>query len=94
MTVDRGIYTDGLAELLKKRDGQPWRPSNGTEGDIFMRHWCNGCQRDADYRAEVGDSCPIICNAMVYDTDDPNYPAEWRYGDDGQPLCTAFEAVR
>jgi len=27
---------------------------------------------------------------MFYDTKDEEYPEEWQYGTDGQPICTAF----
>lgn len=88
---NRDLYTDDLAERLKPLAGQKWRPSNGTEGEIFSERWCAGCRRDAAFRADEGDSCPIICNAMAFDTGHPDYPAAWQYGPDGQPICAEFD---
>lgn len=73
--------------------GEPYRPSNGLEGACFMAEWCGRCQRDAAFQAdpEHNDGCEIAANTMCFDIDDPQYPKEWIYGDDGQPKCTAFE---
>lgn len=76
----------GLADKLKNRAGSKWRPSNGTEGDIFRQSWCDKCKRD------INSDCPILGATMMYDVDDDGYPMEWQYGNDGQPVCTAFEA--
>jgi hypothetical protein len=70
--------------------GTKYRPSNGTEGEFFMSLHCARCQRDAAYRRDEGDSCPIVAWVMAVDVDDPKYPAEWQYGPDRQPTCTAF----
>ena len=67
-----------------------YRPSNGTEGEIFMERWCARCWRDAAFRADQGDSCPIAAATMAFDIDDPEYPAEWIEDETG-PRCTAFE---
>lgn len=88
------LFTDELAERLKSRAGEKYRPSNGSEGMMFMERWCGKCQRDAAYRAGTGDGCPIVANALVFGVDDDGYPAEWCYGDDGQPLCAAFELAK
>jgi hypothetical protein len=63
-----------------------YRPSNGTEGDIFMEAWCSRCQRDAN-----GD-CPILAATMALDVDDEAYPSEWIVVDN-DPMCTAFVAA-
>lgn len=91
---DRGIYPDDLAERLKEQAGEKYRPSNGTEGRIFMSRWCNDCVKDSAYRADPssGEGCPIIAAALTVSKEDENYPVEWQYGEDGQPRCTAFEA--
>lgn len=78
------IYTDRMAEALKERAGQKWRPSNGFEGDLFEDKVCARCVNL--------DGCQISMAAFFYDKTDPEYPAEWQYGADGQPCCTAFEA--
>jgi hypothetical protein len=70
-----------------------YRPSNGTEGDCFIESWCDRCKRDEAYRSGEGDSCPIVANTLALPIDDPEYPAEWTYAANGQPICTAFEEV-
>ena len=34
--------------------------------------------------------CEIIGRTFAYRVDEPEYPSEWQYGEDGQPKCTAF----
>lgn len=34
-----------------------YRPSNGTDGDIFMSLWCNHC---AHYEVEEGEYCGVL----------------------------------
>ena len=93
----RVIFPTTLDEMTKQRAGEKFRPSNGTEGELFYRAWCYGCQRDKAMRegcdvAECDDNerCEIIADTMCFDVDDPQYPSEWQYGKDGQPCCTAF----
>ena len=62
---------------------KPYRPSTGTEGEWFITRWCCECERDKDH------DCPIVANTFVYSVDDPRYPKEWIYTDDGAE-CTAF----
>jgi hypothetical protein len=65
--------------------GQKWRPSNGTEGELFQENYCAKCDKwDAE------DGCPIAAATFFLDEDDPAYPEEWQIGKDGQPTCTAF----
>lgn len=56
-----------------------YRPSNGTEGEIFIETFCFRCQRDAAYQAdpENAEGCPILANSFAYGINDPNYPVEW-----------------
>lgn len=70
-----------------------YRPSNGTEGHAFIDHWCGRCRRDTAFRSDPIRGCPIVANALAYRFDEPDYPAEWQYGPDGRPRCTAFEAA-
>lgn len=63
-----------------------YRPSNGTEGDIFMDEWCFECARNGT----DDNPCKIQCRALAHSIDEPEYPAEWRYGNNGEPMCTAF----
>lgn len=71
-----------------------YRPSNGTEGECFMGRWCAVCRHDRPAREPDGDpadGCSILCRTFATtSTDDPEYPREWRYSNDGHPVCTAF----
>ena len=84
------MFTKELADRLKERVGQKYRPSNGTEGDMFTEKFCENCVREGD-----GDKfesfCEIAAKSFAFDIDEPGYPPEWQYGPDGQPVCTAFE---
>jgi hypothetical protein len=79
------IYPASAAELYRRDAGEKYRPSNGTEGEIFMAVWCYRCTR---WSAESG--CEIANATMFFDVDESDYPAEWRIGEDGQPECTAY----
>lgn len=77
-----------------------FRPSNGTQGAGFISGWCGRCKRDRVMNGEVEedmaseqDCCSIIGTTYAYDVSHPEYPREWRYNDDGDPVCTAFEPV-
>jgi hypothetical protein len=78
------IYTEKMAESLSSKAGQKWRPSNGTEGEMFISAQCDGCKR------WNGGDCKILMKTMFFDPDEEDYPSEWCYADDGQPTCTAF----
>lgn len=91
------IYPKEYAAICAASAGRKYRPSNGTEGDIFMNAWCCRCQRDkamregADFdECDDNEVCQIIADTHYYDVDDPAYPKEWVIAQDGQPVCTAF----
>lgn len=63
----------------------PYRPSNGTEGDMFMAQWCENCALSG----YDGDGCMIQLRSLAHDIDEPEYPVEWIKTDEG-PKCTAF----
>jgi hypothetical protein len=89
------LYPDDLARRIKDTGGGKYRPSNGTEGDIFQERWCELCTKDeAARRGDYENGCPIIAAALAWDVDDPDYPGEWVYDGEGQPSCTAFEALK
>lgn len=70
-----------------------YRPSNGTEGEIFMSQWCNRCLRDRARReGDAFDGCDIVTRTMAFDIDHPSYPEEWVQDDDGSPACLSFTA--
>lgn len=72
---------------------EPYRPSCGSEGMDFMERWCAKCWRDAAFQAGDGDGCIIAANAIAWDIDDAEYPAEWIEDATG-PRCTAFEPTQ
>ena len=84
--MPHGIYPSKLAEDLKECTGQKWRPSNGTEGEIFTHSWCRKCKKDAKH------DCKILAATLAFNVAENGYPAEWQYGNDGQPMCAGFEA--
>jgi len=46
---------------------EAWRPSNGTEGELFQHHRCRTCVNDRfDFTTLEGDSCPIWMNALMH----------------------------
>ena len=69
-------------------DLSPYRPSNGTEGEIFMSAWCAKCVRDRPQRGgNPFDGCEIITLTMAFDIDHPSYPEAWVQDDEGTPSC-------
>lgn len=67
---------------------RPYRPSNGTEGEIFVAEWCANCEL-ANFD-DPENCCTINLRAMMHRITDPEYPAEWQYSNGGVPQCTAF----
>lgn len=84
----RGILLDDHAKMIVMHGcvGKPYRPSNGTEGELFFGAYCADCTRQ---RTEHG--CSIARRALFHNVREEGYPNEWIYGHDGQPACTAFE---
>lgn len=86
--MNRGIYVPEHAAMNIPRAGSKWRPSNGHEGELFERVHCMHCTKDND------GTCRIFMLTLVHGVKDPEYPAEWQYGADGQPTCSAFETTQ
>ena len=43
-----------------------WRPSSGTEGEVFAANRCERCVNDRwDHATASGQSCPIWMNALA-----------------------------
>lgn len=91
------IFPPEYAALCAKHAGAKYRPSNATEGDIFMRAWCCKCERDKSMRegadfdeCDDNELCQIIADTHCFDIDHPKYPIQWVISKDGQPCCTAF----
>jgi hypothetical protein len=68
---------------------EKYRPSSGCEGMWFTETYCMNCIH-CDPDPDGDKQCQILCSSMCYDVDDPKYPKEWIYGDDGTPKCTQF----
>ena len=86
LNTNRRFYTGGIGE-----PGQKYRPSNGSEGEMFRARWCAECKHD-DY--DAGRYCEILGATLCLMADDPDYPQEWTFDDDGHPICTAFEIIQ
>lgn len=45
----------------------------------------------ADFdECDDNETCGIIADTLRLSVDDPDYPKEWRYDANGNPVCTAF----
>ncbi|GAG36146.1 unnamed protein product [marine sediment metagenome] len=76
----------------------PYRPANGTEGEMFMAEFCYRCKHDAAFQksGDGEDGCDIVFKSMAFYKTDEGYPPEW-VSDDNVGLvnsrCTAFEPI-
>jgi hypothetical protein len=75
---------------------EPYRPSNGTEGECFIANWCGNCERDKCQNGTKAmddcaqdDFCEILGATFWLNVDDPDYPKEW-VRENGEPKCLAF----
>lgn len=99
MALDQKIYPDDMAERMKAQAGEPYRPSNGSEGNAFEGVFCEFCAHDKDWRewlegeqeGEAPEPCPIWSNCVALSIGDEEYPKELVIGEDGQPTCTNFK---
>jgi hypothetical protein len=77
-----------MARLQQAQRVEPYRPSNGTDGECFMGQWCAGCDRDSYPDWDDGDSdekrCEILGLGLCGEQ-----PPEWIQDERG-PRCTAF----
>lgn len=91
--MNQAIYPASLAVMHVHRAGEKYRPSNGTEGQLFLDVFCRRCQRDGASNVEgcdEGQRCEIVGLTMLHDVSEPEYPSAWQYTRDGQPCCTQF----
>jgi hypothetical protein len=70
-----------------------YRPANGTEGEMFKARFCDRCERDREWRERERNPCEILTTTLCLMPEDEGYPTEWRYDDEGDPVCTAFVLV-
>lgn len=74
------------------KPGDKYRPSNGTEGEIFEENYCAKCRfYDAQEGVLTVCSKELQDRAMIFDIDSPKYPSEWTYTEQGKPTCTAWQ---
>lgn len=65
---------------------KPYRPSNGTDGEIFMDRFCWHCTRHCETAP-----CEILHRSLIHGVDDDEYPKEWVKDErTGDPFCKAF----
>lgn len=62
--------------------GKPYRPSNGSEGDMFRDQWCERCSK--------AQRCRRMMRSMAYEVSDPKYPSELVVVE-GKGVCTSFK---
>lgn len=69
------------------KDGELYRPSNGTEGDLFQEGWCYHCKRDIPFQIDPDshDGCEILAAAYRGEK-----VIQWVFKD-RQPICTEFD---
>lgn len=65
-----------------------YRPSNGTEGDIFHEKYCWNCI-NCNPDPSGDKQCDILMRTLLFGINEPEYPKEWIYVD-GKPTCTAW----
>jgi len=70
-----------------------YRPSNGSEGEWFMDKFCENClyEKWTHTMNDKDAKCDILSNSMLYDLNDPKYPAEWTYDAQGHATCTKYK---
>lgn len=77
-------------DLCKEAAGQPYRPSNGTEGDIFQSYFCDKC-RKWPINPDAKTQCGIFLKMLIKNVGEKGYPKQIRYAPDGSgPECTSF----
>jgi hypothetical protein len=54
--------TKAVADRVRRDRGKVYRPSNGTEGEMFMSRWCDRCTLDESR----GGKCDRVARAMAY----------------------------
>lgn len=79
---------------IKESAGQPYMPSNGTEGACFHEMHCAHCERDKVMNGtatveEADGDMTMLCEILGRSFREDEL-AEWKFGPDGWPMCTAF----
>ena len=82
---------------MKESAGEPYMPSNGTEGECFHSMWCEKCARDklmnGSLTIDEADKDPdAYCEVLGRSFREDAIP-EWLFSLEGWPTCTAFVAM-
>lgn len=64
-----------------------YQPSNGTEGSWFEDKFCMQCKH-CNPDPEGEKQCDILLRAFAFYPEDEEYPTEWTYNQEGEPVCT------
>lgn len=79
---------------IKEAAGQPYMPSNGTEGACFHEMHCANCERDkvmnGSATIEDADRVPDLYCSILSQSFSVDELPEWKFNGDGWPTCTAF----
>lgn len=75
--------------------GKIFMPSNGTEGMVFCDAFCDRCihEKFSHTQNHNDAKCDIYNRSIIYwyEPENPEYPKEWRFNDEGWPVCTAWQ---
>lgn len=71
------------------KPGNKYRPSNGTEGMIFIENHCDHCIHEFPH-PDKNPKCEIMSASFLYDINHEKYPKEWVYDEKGHPTCTNY----
>ena len=80
------IETPKVLYKHKEQAGNPFQPSNGTEGMMFMDAFCCNCKHGMP-----DGFCEITLLSMGYSITDKEYPKEMIFNEEGWPVCTKYE---
>jgi hypothetical protein len=72
---------------MSNRCGKKYRPSNSDEGFWFIDKFCRNCIHGKYEHTQNPDDnpCEILSQSFF------NEAAEWVYGEDDKPTCTAWK---
>lgn len=75
------------------RKPRPYRPSNGTEGMGFVECYCSNCIHEKFMHTNNHNDkkCDIFSRTLMHSIDEPEYPKEWIYDEEGKPTCTSYQ---
>ncbi len=88
MRADMGAE-EGRRSAMQESTTQ-FRPSHGAELAPFLERWCTWCVHDSGGVAYDLPQCGSVIR--LFSTVVPgSFSADWKIGDDGRPICAAFE---